>query len=861
MTPSIRFLATLLLACTAGGAQAAICRAASTASGAASGATWQDTMTLPAALAASSCDEIWLKQGIYRTGPARTDTFNIPRPLKLYGGFVGSETELAQRGTNSRLTVLSGDIDGDDTVDANGITTDTSRIAGSNSYHVVRINKDSSKAVFTPADTVIDGLSITGGRANGGNHDDDGAGLHCWGVGAGRECSPHIANVTFSGNLADRSGGGMYAYANSSSKSSPEITHSTFSGNAALYGGGLAVNIVLINGATGSASIAASTFSGNMANFGGAAYLDGTSSASVEYVTFAENKADTYGGALHANSGAQAAVTASVFWGNAAPTGNAISLAYTTPGGTGSNVGSLSGSIVQGGCASVYAFQNAIGCTGSPSTSDPLLGSLQDNGGPTWTRLPGAASPALNAATCATGYTDQRGAARPTGANACDIGAVELQTSVPDAPMNGSASSDQARQVTLSWPAAARAMTYVVARGGVEVCRTSATTCVVAGLENGKFYNFVLAAVNEAGMSSTQMIPGGTLALPGAHGSVTATAGNGSTLLAWDAPSGNASAITYSVTASGGNASACTGAATSCTVTGLTNGMAYTFTVRASNAAGYADAPPIQATPVAAPGAPQGVSATPGDGSARVAWTAPASDGGSAITGYVVTANGAATACTASPCTVSGLVNGTPYTFAVLAKNAVGNGPAAQDTATPATLGNPGVALPGGGTAAVVIGSNPPGCTLSAPVTIDGNAPPGAPVGSTVPLGVLRFAASNCAGATLAVRVTYPTGKLAGLKPYKFGPPQAGQPAAWFPHGTITGDMVTYTVQDDGTGDNDTTTPGAIADPFALMALPTEGTVGIPTLSQWGVLVLSALLGLAALHHIFRKKRPLALTG
>ena len=233
-------------------------------------------MTLQAALADSSCDEIWLKQGLYKPGMQRSDTFNIPRPLKLYGGFVGGETSLAQRGTNSRLTVLSGDIDGDDTGAAanNGITANASDIAGSNSYHVVRIIPSSTNPAFTPTNTVIDGLTITGGQATGSNPDHMGAGLLCQALSAGRKCSPRIANVTFSGNRATNVGGGMLTSAKTTGESSPVVTHSTFSGNEALYGGGLAVDVIPNSDATtGSPSIAHSTFSGNAAGRGGAVYL------------------------------------------------------------------------------------------------------------------------------------------------------------------------------------------------------------------------------------------------------------------------------------------------------------------------------------------------------------------------------------------------------------------------------------------------------------------------------------------------------------------------------------------------------------------------------------------------------------
>ena len=92
------------------------------------------------------------------------------------------------------------------------------------------------------------------------------------------------------------------------------------------------------------------------------------------------------------------------------------------------------------------------------------------------------------------------------------------------------------------------------------------------------------------------------------------------------------------------------------------------------------------------PGAPTGVSATAGDGVASVTFTAPVSNGGSAITGFTVTAypGGATTSCAASPCTVTGLTDGTPYTFLVLAINAAGTGP----SSTPSTAVTP-AGLPG----------------------------------------------------------------------------------------------------------------------------------------------------------------------
>ena len=111
----------------------------------------------------------------------------------------------------------------------------------------------------------------------------------------------------------------------------------------------------------------------------------------------------------------------------------------------------------------------------------------------------------------------------------------------------------------------------------------------------------------------------------------------------------------------------------------LTNGTAYTFTVTATNAVGTgaASEPSATVTPATVPSAPTGLAADPGDGQVTVSWAAPASTGGSPITGYTVTATPGGRTCTTSAaltCIVQGLTNGSPYTFTVTATNAVGPG-------------------------------------------------------------------------------------------------------------------------------------------------------------------------------------------
>ncbi|MBK6337738.1 MAG: fibronectin type III domain-containing protein [Betaproteobacteria bacterium] len=237
-------------------------------------------------------------------------------------------------------------------------------------------------------------------------------------------------------------------------------------------------------------------------------------------------------------------------------------------------------------------------------------------------------------------------------------------------------------------------------------CTAPCASITVMGLANGTAYTFTVTATNAVGSgpasaASAAVTPA---TVPGAPTAVTATRGNGQVTVGFAAPaSDGGSAITqYTATSNPGNfTGSCTAPCTSITVSGLTNGTAYTFTVTATNAVGTGPASAASAavTPATVPGAPTAVTAAPGNAQATVGFTAPVSDGGSAITQYTATSSpGNLTGSCTAPCTsitVSGLANGTAYTFTVTATNAVGTGPAsaASNSITPSPPPNPPTAV------------------------------------------------------------------------------------------------------------------------------------------------------------------------
>jgi titin len=252
---------------------------------------------------------------------------------------------------------------------------------------------------------------------------------------------------------------------------------------------------------------------------------------------------------------------------------------------------------------------------------------------------------------------------------------------------------------------------YRVSKDGVVWTNTTNTSYTFENLTNGTSYAFQVRAVNSAGPGPAAVVaaaPSSLVTAPKAPRNFTATAGNGQVSLSWEIPEndGGSPVTGYRVSRDGTDSKIT--ADTNYTFTGLTNGRKYTFQVEAGNSVGYSDPETADAIPFAAPSppaplppsptpidptdptsqtvptAPRNFTGTPGDGEVSLAWTAPADDGGSAVTGYSVSKDGENwESVTGAGYTFTGLTNGTEYTFHVKAVNSVGEGPAATVNATP----------------------------------------------------------------------------------------------------------------------------------------------------------------------------------
>jgi Tol biopolymer transport system component len=264
---------------------------------------------------------------------------------------------------------------------------------------------------------------------------------------------------------------------------------------------------------------------------------------------------------------------------------------------------------------------------------------------------------------------------------------------VPAAPTGASATRGNTL-VSVAFTAPANnggaAIAGYIARCGSASQAGMATPIVVAGLTNGVAVACTVAAVNEIGEGAasapTASVTPATL--PGAPQKVMATRGNAQVSLSFGAPADNGGADVSSYIARCGSASQ-TGALSPLVVGGLSNGVAVTCSVAAINDVGEgAAASAASVTPATVPDAPVDVIATRGNAQVSVAFTAPAVDGGSAVSGYTASCGSSSHDGSLSPIVVTGLANGTPVSCQVIAHNELGASLASapSDSVTPATV-------------------------------------------------------------------------------------------------------------------------------------------------------------------------------
>lgn len=241
------------------------------AAGANNGSSWANAyINLEIALANTTSGQVWVAAGTYRTS-ASMFYFNLPNGVALYGGFAGTETSLGQRNPTANVTVLSADVNGNDTPGNFAVNrTD-------NSKHVIVIAPGANTSV-------VDGFTISGG------------------------------NTAPSGPDFDRAGGGIFT------QGSVSVKNCNFNNNFGALGGA----IFMANSADNS-SVASSIITDNRGV--GALYMVNSDNVDVDSCLFTDNineTASTTAGAFYAVNCINLSLSNSMFSGNSAANGGAL---------------------------------------------------------------------------------------------------------------------------------------------------------------------------------------------------------------------------------------------------------------------------------------------------------------------------------------------------------------------------------------------------------------------------------------------------------------------------------------------------------------------------------------------------------
>lgn len=301
---------------------------------------------------------------------------------------------------------------------ANLLTVRRSNAAGITAFRIFRINPNQK--------VTISGLTVANGNAHGDPVDAGGAIYNF-------RAYLTVDGCTFSGNVADM-GGALCIDAGNRAPAFLDLSNSTLTGNTARLGAGVFsghISAPINSSPVAISSIGNCTFSGNSASESGGGIKNGSFPDKVTVVnsTFTGNTAPR--GNCIESSGAQLTLGNSIF--NSGGPGQSVTKDGSNPVQTdlGYNIFSDLPTNVNG---SLFSGQ---------TNTNPRLGPLQDNGGPTLTHAPLPDSPAIDkgrnlaADLCGNPIpTDQRGFPRPvrfnaaipepSGGDGSDVGAVEL---------------------------------------------------------------------------------------------------------------------------------------------------------------------------------------------------------------------------------------------------------------------------------------------------------------------------------------------------------------------------------------------------------------------------------------------------
>jgi hypothetical protein len=253
------------------------------------------------------------------------------------------------------------------------------------------------------------------------------------------------------------------------------------------------------------------------------------------------------------------------------------------------------------------------------------------------------------------------------------------------------------------------------------------------------------------------------------------------------------------------------------------------------------------------PGAPTIGATVAGSNQVSIAFTAPAFNGGAAITSYTASCTPGTVSATGStsPLVVTGLTTGTTYSCSVVATNAVGNGAAsAIATVTPSFRTYTGNSPTSAGTITAAFSGGGASCSFVAPrfipLTGDPASPPAgtAPAGVAFPFGLFDFSTTGCTpGSTINMTVTYPGPVDVSAQYWKYGPTPSNTTPNWYLIPSVVGqNSISFSITDGGLGDDDLSANGTIVDQGGVGVPP---PVPVPTLSSTALLLmLLAMFGM-----------------